>query len=222
MSGNVANVKEVAGAIAFLQYLHADWHNNYLILAVVAWLHAESGGLKNVIGNNPFNLRPGKDDLKFRSGIRRSKKGNGYFSVYKSMEAGFRAAANRLLTLRAKYGYGLIVTSAQAVRGNTAAEQQSVAQDFLYAIALSAWDASHYGITNNDPTTSHLYRIWITFTGLDLPNPKQPKRRPPTPAPKPLPVIQPPNLRAHFPDPYDALRFYRGRPHGLDGLPKLY
>lgn len=204
---NVANEREVAAAQAFLRFLGANWRSNLLIIAVVAWMRQESGGLSHVIGNNPFNLRPGADDAMYRSGIRKSKNGNGHFSVYATLENGLVATANRLLKAGNDWrGYGLIVRAARA--GSPV--------DFLTAIALSAWDAGHYGL----PKDNHLLRVYASFTGLKLPAPKSTEPKPTKAARKipPAPaVLRAPNLEMHYLDGYDSGRFYRER-HKSDDI----
>ena len=88
----LATVKERRFAESFLRYMGADIRNIYLVTAVIAWMRQESG--QTYLGNNPFNLRPGGDE-KFRSGVRKTKNGNGYFSVYPSLEAAARAGTPR-------------------------------------------------------------------------------------------------------------------------------
>lgn len=118
-------------ASVFLRELGAP-DNTVMRKAVVAWMRAESGG--HIIGNNPWNLRPGLDDAALRSGTRTSISGNGVFSVYATPQDGARAAARRLVSAGKDWRrYDVIVTSARS--GN--------AIGFLNAVALSAWDGGH-------------------------------------------------------------------------------
>lgn len=173
----VTHPTELRFAVYFLKYLHANSTNTYLILAVVAWLRSESG--QHYIGFNPLNLRPGKDDAAFRSGIRTGKVGQ--FSIYKSLQAGARATATRLLNAGSDYrGYGLIVSAAQRSGGDTVQSMQQQATDFLNAIALSKWDASHYGLGKNptlanaDFTKNKLLKVWDSLLGFPVTLPADP------------------------------------------------
>jgi hypothetical protein len=202
----VATTREVAAAQAFLKYLHAKWQDHHLILAVVAWMRKESG--HNIIGNNPLNLRPGTDDAKFRSGVRKTKNGNGYFSVYASVEAGMEAAAYRLLHGRGDpKGWRLIVNAAHL--GDPI--------EFLNALALSHWAGnSHYGYDGRDARTNSVVNIYLGFTGLKLPPPKTkaPKPKPRIPA---LPtILQAPTLErpSFYLDGFAPARFYATRQRG--------
>lgn len=163
----VATALEVLGARAFLAALGADANDNMLI-AVTAWLRQESGGLSAVIGNNPFNIRPGA--LSYLSvGTRQGRVGT--FLLFPDIATGFKAAALLLKSLAPSYGYGEVIKQAQA--GN--------AVSFLAAIALSSWDAAHYGVkdytvlgikyTNNAYTTANrLLNVYSTFTGYVPPS----------------------------------------------------
>jgi hypothetical protein len=202
---NVVVVQETIAAQAFLRAIGANWQNNDLIYAVVAWMRSESGSLKRVIGNNPFNLRPGRDispDL--IEGIRKTKNGNGYFLIFKTLAAGLQATAQRLLRAGNDWrGYGLIIRAFRA----------GLAIDAMNAIALSAWNASHYGYKAGGPTSdNHIYRIYAGFTGLQLPKPTEPK-----PKPKPLPArprdLNAPVVVTNYLHPYDVRDFYLARHH---------
>lgn len=209
--GRVATAKEVQAAQAFLRYVGADYHNNLLILAVVSWFYQESGGLSRVIGNNPFNIRPGVAS-KLASGVRKSKNGNGYFLVFSDLDTGFKAAALVLKSLAPAYGYGLVL----------AALRRGSAVDFLVALAMSSWDAGHYGVTGTDnpadPRQNHLLAVYASFTGLQLPtesnsNPDQPAPKP-RPQPKLPRALQPPPPIRQYISGFDARRFYDARhPH---------
>lgn len=124
-----ATAYEVIGARAFLAGIGADATDNMLI-AVTAWFRQESGSLANVIGNNPFNIRPGSTSY-LATGTR-----PGNFLIFPDIATGFQAAALLLKGAGNAYGYGAIVRAAQS--GN--------AVNFLAAIALSSWDISHYGV----------------------------------------------------------------------------
>lgn len=209
---NNASIKETSAAKAFLKQMGADTNDAGLITAVVAWMRAESG--THPIGNNPFNLRPGADDAQFRSGVRQTKNRNGYFSIYKTLEDGLRATANRLIKAGGDWrGYAQIVLAARA--GDVAG--------FLMAIALSAWDGGHdpnkghYGLKGVKVGVSYtgghnnLFDIYKSITGLLL----APAKAKPTAPRKPLPpppqaVIQPP-APAYFTSGFEVAGFYRAR-----------
>lgn len=204
----VAVVAEVKAAQAFLKAIGASPTNTDLIYAVVSWMRAESGSIQNIIGNNPFNLRPGKDiDEKLIAGIRTSKNGNGQFLIFTSLAAGLIATAQRLLRAGTDWRhYNLII--AEARRGN--------AVGVIEAISLSAWDASHYGYTAPDVTTSHIYRIYAAFTGLQLPKPKQPKKVTHKDPIRPRDLNSPVIVRDYI-DPHAARSFYLAR-HQSDNI----
>lgn len=120
-------------ASAFLRELGAP-DTQPMRLAVIAWMRAESGS--TIIGNNPWNLRPGADDAAYRSGTRTSINGNGQFSVYPTAQAGAAAAAHRLVAAGHDWrAYDVPVKAAR--KGDPIG--------FLNGIAHSAWDASRYG-----------------------------------------------------------------------------
>jgi hypothetical protein len=177
--------QEVTAIRAFLTYLnkhYSKWINNddvFLIAAVGAWVYQESGGLKHVIGNNPFNIRSSP----LQSGTRATR-GNGHFAVFSSMSRGFEAAAYLLIHGNKAYGYQ-IALNALKNGGNQAAV------DFLAALAMSSWDAAHYGAQNwsdaYNPKINHLYRVYLNIGGLQLADPKIPP-----PGSKPRPRHKPP------------------------------
>jgi hypothetical protein len=202
----VASVAEVKGAQAFLRYLGANWHDNQLIIAVVSWFRQESGSIKNVIGNNPFNIRPGVA-TKLASGVRKSKNGNGYFLIFPDLETGFRAAALVLKSLAPAYGYGLVI----------AAVKRGDAVDFLNALAMSSWDAAHYGYDGKNNSTNHLLQVYASFTGLQLPPPPKPKPK------KKRPIfvrrdLNPPISTNNYIDGFASSSFYRARHHKIEPL----
>lgn len=164
----VATVAEVKAAQAFLKTIGADYKNQDLIRGVIAWFHQESGSIAKVLGNNPFNIRNDPNAIGYRQ-----TKGNGSFAIFATLEEGFQAAARLLLRgmLNDKddyRGYGLIIKAAR--RGDIL--------DFLTAIAISKWDAGHYGYTPDHPENNHLIGAYNAITGLTMPVPKPPKPKP--------------------------------------------
>ena len=159
---------EVTAATAFLRELGNVAPGQNLVVAVVAWERQESGGLPNVIGNNPMNIRPGVASS-IASGVRTSTRGNGQFLVFPDIATGFRAAAMLLKALAPAYGYGAVVQRAM--------DNDPVG--FLAALALSSWDVGHYGVRwasssaggRDNATTDQnaLLRVYASFTGLLLP-----------------------------------------------------
>lgn len=204
MSTTVALLAEVQAAQAFLKALGAPWHNTDLIYAVVAWMRSESGAITNVIGNNPFNLRPGKDiDADLIAGIRKTRNNNGYFLVFKSLEAGLIATAQRLM--RAGHDWRKYDAIVNAFKEGHAVEA-------LNAIALSAWNVSHYGYDSKDPATNHIYLIYARFTGLQLPKPTSTKPKPkPQPKPQRPRDLNAPIVVRNYIDPHHAGEFYRAK-----------
>lgn len=208
---NVATVAETSAARAFLTYLSADPNNRGMVQAVVAWFRQESGSLSRVIGNNPFNIRSSPLASSYRQ-----TRSNGRFAIFPSLDVGFRAAARLLLSMGERYGYGAVVRAARA--GNP--------RDFLMALALSSWDAGHYGM----PKVNHLIDVYNGITGLQIAGPPKvpPKPKPTvppivTPKPTPLPVmptaLKPPTFATEFIDGFAVHRFYAARHRQVDGLP---
>lgn len=139
-----ATTAEIAGARAFLRYLGADWRDPDLVRAVVAWFRCESGSVKRVVGNNPFNIRPGVASP-YASGVRKGRVG--VFLMFSSLPRGFMAAGVVLRKLAPRYGYGTVLRRLRA----------KDAQGFLVALARSSWDAGHYGAPRNRLT--EVYRM---------------------------------------------------------------
>lgn len=223
--------QEVRFARAFLHALHANETNGYLLLAVIAWMRSESG--TKYIGNNPLNLRPGKDIAPWASG---SRKGSvGYFATFRTLDDAAKATAARLLKAGNDYrGYALVVKAAQ--RASSGGGQVTQAVDFMNALALSKWSAGHYGtyFLVYDPhideykhkwdlSRNGIIKVWVGLTGMKIPpswftDVVQPPKPPPPPRPKPPRPSQPRSLqhvnpKGEYIDPYAAQRFYRERPH---------
>lgn len=181
MSKRVVSYTETIAIQAFLGYLSKHYSkliNNkdtYLIAAVAAWFYQESGGEKRVIGNNPFNIRPGL--LSFMSNGYRQAGKNGKFLTFASLSKGFEAAAYLLIHGSKAYGYQ-IALNALKNGGNQAAV------NFLAALAMSSWDAAHYGVSDwlnaYDQQRNHLLSVYASITGVQIgnPHPKPPKPRP--------------------------------------------
>lgn len=229
MAGITLTYSEVSGIKAFLGYLHRNYskqinaNDNLLIAAVGAWLYQESGGLRNVIGNNPFNIR----DSPLQSGSRQTKNGNGHFAVFASIAKGFEAAAYLLMhgghgsgsKDQDLYGYRLILNALKN-GGNQAA------YDFMAALAMSKWDAGHYGVKDWQDAYSkhnHLVAVYRSITGLQLQDP-HPKAKKVKPRPQlPRDFNYNPTVRSYI-DPYVARDRYAARHKrqslGVDG-PRL-
>jgi len=215
MAKAVVSYAEAKAVMAFLGYLQKHYSKSinpkdqFLIIAVTAWFHQESGGLKNVIGNNPFNIR----DSPLQSGTRQSKNGNGHFAVFSSMARGFEAAAYLLIhgghgsgTKDAdSYGYRLAL-NAMKKGGNQGA------WEFLAALAMSSWDAGHYGSQNwteaFSEKTNHLLRVYLSFGGIQLRDPHPKPKKPPPKLPQDFKYKQAPNA---FLDPWRARDLYSKR-----------
>ena len=164
----VASEQEVIGAQSFLRAIGADATDNNLAVAVVSWFRQESGSIDRVIGNNPFNIRPGVTSS-MASGVRQTGS-IGSFLIFPDLATGFAAAATLLKALAPSYGYGAVIKAAQS----------GDAVSFLAALALSSWDAAHYGVTwrgssqggtsNARTLANHLLGVYSSFTGLQLPS----------------------------------------------------
>jgi hypothetical protein len=138
-----ATAAEIAGARAFLRVVGADTRNPALVRAVVAWFRCESGSVSRVVGNNPFNIRPGVAS-KYANGTRRGRVG--VFLTFRTLPRGFMAAGVVLKALAPSYGYGTVLRRLR--EGN--------AEGFLFALARSSWDAGHYGL----PASNRLREVY--------------------------------------------------------------
>jgi hypothetical protein len=175
MSKATVTYAETQAVKAFLGYLKTHWaksinpNDQFLIIAVTAWFHQESGSLSRVIGNNPFNIRTSP----LQSGSRLSKNGNGHFAIFSSMAKGFEAAAYLLIHGNKAYGYQLALNALKH-SGNQGAN------DFIAALAMSSWDAGHYGVNNwteaYDAKTNHLLRVYLSFGGIQTKDPQGPAK----------------------------------------------
>lgn len=213
---NVIGYKETLAIQAFLGYLQKNYarsinpRDTYLIAAVAAWFRQESGSLSRVIGNNPFNIRPGMVTF-MASGLRTTAR-NGSFLTFSSMANGFRAAAYLLMHASKTYGYQ---TALNALKrgGNDAAV------NFLAALAMSSWSSDHYGAANwveaFQANQNHLLRNYVGITGVQLANPDRKERAKARPAPPPLPrdlkYLEP---KPRYLDPWAAGSLYRHRRRG--------
>lgn len=219
---------EVTFAVNFLKAagMSNPQSNVYLVLAVIAWLRSESG--TRYIGNNPLNLRPGADIAKYVSG-RRKAGNNGYFATFASLAIAAKASAARLKSDGANgwRGYGMIIRAIKRGASASAKSQQGQAIDFLTAIALSKWDAGHYGTFDKDPAEydgnkNRLIKVWLGLTGAPVvfPDPHPPKPiRPPKPK-----KVQPDdklylNVAAERIDPYHSIHWLRERDRPEPGVP---
>lgn len=214
MAKQVVSYAESQAIVAFLTYLNKHFSSRinqkdtFLIIAVSAWFHQESGGLSKVIGNNPFNIRQSP----FATGYRQTN-GNGKFAVFASMADGFRAAAYLLIHGghgpgkgdSDSYGYRLAL-KAMMKGGNQGA------WEFLAALAMSSWDAAHYGAANWQEAfsdkTNHLLRNYLTYSGVQLVNPHPKPEKPRPELPRDFNFKATPN---NFIDPWAAKDLYDKR-----------
>jgi len=182
-----AEVKAVQGFLTYLNKHYSkliDPKDTFLIAAVSAWFRQESGGLSRVIGNNPFNIR----NSPLQSSQRKTSS-NGVFSVFATMEKGFAAAAYLLMHggwgVKAKdsdlFKYRLAINALKQ-GGNQGAV------DFLAALAMSSWSATHYGASTwlaaYDAKKNHLLRVYLSIGGVQAANPNVPKPKPRKPIPE--------------------------------------
>jgi hypothetical protein len=180
---------EVRWARAFLHALHGNESNGYLLRAVIAWMRAEGGGRSNPLG------------LTTASGTK---------LYYRSLYASAQAAVRRLQNPGPKdTGFRLIrVVAARSAASE--ADQIAQAQDFLYHVALSNWDARHYGMSTakrqvvivggkrrlgpivgwivdkDSPEKNRILTVWYDLTGMRIPDKWFVDGvKPPPPPPKP-------------------------------------
>jgi hypothetical protein len=210
MAGIVVSYAETIAIQGFLGYLNKNYSkaisvtDTYLIAAVAAWFHQESGGLKSVIGNNPFNIRSSP----LESGYRQTTS-NGQFAIFSTMAQGFAAAAYLLIHGSTAYGYQLALNALKN-GGNQAAV------DFLAALAMSSWDIAHYGATDwlsaYDVNKNHLLSVYLGVKGIQLINPVKPRPKPPPKPPPKLPVDHAYHeTPREYTDPWAAGILYAGR-----------
>lgn len=159
--------RETVFAYWLLKYLNANMNNRYLVTAVVAWLRQEVGyNLRFMYHrNNPLNIR----NSPFQDGRA------GGFSTFSSLRVGAKAAARLLLGAGRDWRrYDRIVKAAQYVPdAKEKYGEQQQALSFLEAIALSAWDVSHYGLGKKHRTVAtykeeanHLVDRWKEINGV--------------------------------------------------------
>lgn len=189
MAGNVATYAEVQKAKKFLSLINAPTNNNYLILAVVAWMRVEG------------------PDFDVYAAANQLIKGSVYtpvdLNLPKNMESE-QNEANRALMEVAKQ-YQLILAAAKS----------GLPSDFLMALALSNWDQKHYGGLNQN---NALFTTYSSFTGLTLAPPQASTQKPVVVRqPKVPPVLRPPVYDRDQPDGFEAARFYRARHPGGRG-----
>lgn len=155
---NIVSLLEQAAAIAFLKALGADWHNEYLLLQVVAWLRVQEKMHPELAKtNNVFNL----------STTTYYPYGGHKTTVFKfpSLIDEMKALAKMLLK-STDPSYQLIVTAAKNDKGNTDKNDY-----FLKAVVLSDWDAAHFGL-HSDGTGDQITKEYLSFTGLANPKSK--------------------------------------------------
>jgi len=138
---------ERAGARKFITTLGATV-TEPLIRAVAAWFRQESGTAGKVLGNNPFNIRPGAA-TKLSNGTR--KVGNGVFLTFPNLTVGFQAAAVVLASTGGSYGYDHVI----------AAVKRGDAVGFLAKLAESSWSATHYGIEPICARSAHNHLVAV-------------------------------------------------------------
>lgn len=199
---------EVRFARALLHALHANETNGYLLLAVIAWMRAESG--QHYLGNNPFNIR----NSSYAIGYRQTAK-NGHFAIFKDLGTAAKATAAFLVTNAAIGHYAPIIAAARRGSGSDNGVTQAI--DFLTALAMSKWSSDHYGAADGDKTTNRLIKVWAGLTGTPIPASWfQDTKKPPKP---PKPKFRQGVSTLHTPSPADYIQphtaesFYHARPH---------
>lgn len=168
MAGKVVSLAEANAAKTFLAALGIRNPSNAVIAAVVTWMVAESGGLSKVIGNNPFNLRPG-----FASQYASGTRTIGYdprtgepiqVLKFSSLTKGLQAAAYYLA------GTGAWKNVVNALK-------QGNVIGFLSGIAKYS---TKYGYTT-------LWNMFKQYTAVTQPPVQQPQQPAPAPTPAPTP-----------------------------------
>jgi hypothetical protein len=139
---------EKAGATRFITTLGGT-PDVPMLRAVTAWFRQESGSVAKVIGNNPFNIRPGAAS-RLSNGTR-TVVGNGTFLTFPSLAIGFQAAAVVLLASGGTYGYDHAIAALK--RGDEVG--------FLAKLAESSWCATHYGVVPVCARSTHNHLIAV-------------------------------------------------------------
>lgn len=172
-----------------LRYLHYNYsrkintNDALLIAAISALLHVESGSFKGIRFNNPFNLKS-KDTSRVvvdeETGKKRTVRVPGKLLRFATLAKGFEAMAKVLMN--APKGSELNLALNALKRGGNQA-----AVDFLAAIAMSTFQADHYGATDwmqaYDQNHNALIREYLTIGGVQLKNPYVRPKKPPPPPP---------------------------------------
>ena len=164
MADRVLTLAEQNAATVFLKALGVTPTAN-LMAAVVAWMNLESGGLSKIVGNNPFNLRPGVAS-KYSSGLRQigtdPRTGEPqYVLKFDSLGKGLQAAAYYLKSLSQ---YASAITALK--RGDVLGFLSTIGK--LYS--------SKYGYVA-------LYNEYKTYTLVAQPPVQQPGQPPQQPQP---------------------------------------
>lgn len=119
---------------------------------------------------------------------------------------GMLAAARKLLAAGDDYhGYGAVIVALRA--GNVS--------NFLNTLAMSAWDAKHYGVTiiaGFPYGTNSLIKLYNEYTGVQLPQakPKPGEKQRPVAVPASPPILRAPRIK-YWPSGYTPHRFYLER-----------
>ena len=142
------NAAERAGARKFVTTLGGT-ATEAMMRAVTAWFRQESGSVAGVLGNNPFNIRPGAA-TKLSNGTRPAA-GNGVFLTFPSLTVGFQAAAVVLASSGGTYGYDHAIAALK--RGDSIG--------FLAKLAESSWCASHYGVEPLCARSAHNHLVAV-------------------------------------------------------------
>ena len=168
-------------AIAFLKALKANWHNAYLLAAVVAWLREASNSQSgSFAGNNPFGLTHN----------------GGKLIYYASLGEAASAFARTLMASKTAGIAGVIMAAQRQATTDPAMQKQ--ATDFLTGVAMSDYDRMHYNAPDGALWTNHLIALWskvlvgysVTFPGTPG-KPAVPQTRPKPPPVRPCSRVPP-------------------------------
>lgn len=215
MAKYVVGRQETIAIQGFLRYLQSNYsrkinpNDALLIAAISAVVRVESGSFAGIKYNNPFNLKSDPtSEIKIVDGKRRVVTRPGKLLRFETLAAGFRAMA-KLLIRSPKASLLRVALNALKRGGNGGAV------DFLAALAMSSFDAAHYGATDwlqaYDPQENLVYAAYLQTGSVQLKDPYTRVEKPPPPPP-PLPrdfnykVV----VREYL-DPYAAGRRYASR-----------
>jgi hypothetical protein len=160
---STATLGEYEFALAFLKAAGADYHDVYLVTAVVAWERAEAqlnGGTYRY--NNYLSLKDATGRLLRFSSIAAAAK-----AVYAILQADASRTYDTPTEAHSQSKrYAFVLQALREFAAKDTQDQQQKGLDFLTELAKSKWDSAHFGAPDGNATDNHLVAIWGQITGL--------------------------------------------------------